>query len=59
LRSLEAFFANGQSIAAAARALHVHRHTLEYRLERITALLGDVREPGRGPFLELALALRR
>jgi hypothetical protein len=59
LRSLEAFFASGQSIAAAARALHVHRHTLEYRLERITALIGDVREPGRGPFLELALALRR
>ena len=59
LRSLEAFFANGQSIAAAARALHVHRHTLEYRLERINALVGDVREAGRGPFLELALALRR
>lgn len=59
LRSLREYFASGQSIAGAARALHVHRHTLEYRLERITALIGDVREPGRGPFLELALALRR
>jgi PucR-like helix-turn-helix protein len=58
LRSLETYLANGQSIAAAARALHVHRHTLEYRLERVAALLGDFREPGRGPFLELALALR-
>ena len=58
MKSLDAYFSNGHSIAAAARALHVHRHTLEYRLERIEALVGDVREPGRGPFLELALALR-
>jgi hypothetical protein len=58
LLSLETYFASGQSIAAAARALHVHRHTLEYRLERVTALLGDIREPARRPFLELALALR-
>ena len=57
--SLEAYFRHGQSIAAASRALHVHRHTLEYRLERVKTLLGDVREPGRRPFLELALALRR
>ena len=58
LRSLEVYFAKGQSVAAAARALHVHRHTLEYRLERVSALLGDFREPGRRPFLEFALALR-
>jgi hypothetical protein len=57
VRTLEAYFRNRQSVAAAARALHVHRHTLEYRLDRINGLIGDVREPGRGPFLELALAL--
>jgi PucR C-terminal helix-turn-helix domain len=57
-RSLEAYFSMGQSVAAASRALHVHRHTLEYRLERVSALLGDFREPSRRPFLELALALR-
>lgn len=59
LNSLEAFYAAGQSVAAAARVLHVHRHTLEYRLERVASLLGiDVRDPTRRLFLELALALR-
>ena len=59
LASLEAFYAAGQSIAAAARNLHVHRHTLEYRLGRLESLLEvDLRAPGPRLLLELALSLR-
>lgn len=59
LRSLEAYYRAGMSVAAAARDLYVHRHTLEYRLSRIeTALETDIRSPDRRMLLELALALR-
>ncbi|MDQ3646797.1 MAG: helix-turn-helix domain-containing protein [Actinomycetota bacterium] len=59
LRSLDAYYRSGQSVAAAARDLHVHRHTLEYRLDRVATLLdADLRDAGRRLFLELALALR-
>jgi purine catabolism regulator len=45
-------------VATAARKLHVHRHTLEYRLERITKLLGsDLKDPARRLLIELALSL--
>ncbi|MBV8983812.1 MAG: helix-turn-helix domain-containing protein [Acidimicrobiia bacterium] len=59
LRSLTEFYSSGMSLAAAARNLFVHRHTLEYRLNRIEALLGS--DPKAQPtrlFLELAIALR-
>ncbi|MBV9410428.1 MAG: helix-turn-helix domain-containing protein [Acidimicrobiia bacterium] len=59
LRSLTEFYASGLSLAAAARNLFVHRHTLEYRLNRIEALLGaDPKAQPTRLFLELALALR-
>lgn len=59
LRSLTEFYASGLSLAAAARNLYVHRHTLEYRLNRIEALLGaDPKNQPTRLFLELALALR-
>jgi hypothetical protein len=59
LRSLTEFYAVGLSLAAAARNLFVHRHTLEYRLNRIEALLGaDPKSQPTRLFLELALALR-
>jgi len=59
LRSLSEFYASGLSLAAAARNLFVHRHTLEYRLNRIEALLGaDPKAQPTRLFLELALALR-
>ena len=46
-------------IEAAARNLFVHRHTLEYRLNRVEALLGaDPKTQPTRLFLELALALR-
>ena len=59
LRSLTEFYSSGMSLAAAARNLFVHRHTLEYRLNRIEALLGaDPKAQPTRLFLELALALR-
>src|SRR5256714_11041265 len=59
LRSLTEFYSSGLSLAAAARNLFVHRHTLEYRLNRIEALLGaDPKAQPSRLFLELALALR-
>ena len=59
LTSLEAFYATGQSVAAAARHLHVHRHTLEYRLGRLETLLQtDLRASGPRLLLERALSLR-
>lgn len=57
IKTLRAYLRCGLSVARAARALHVHRHTLEYRLGRIEQLVGDMRAPGRRPFVELALAL--
>lgn len=59
VKSLDAYYAAGQSIAAAARNLFVHRHTLEYRLSRIETLLArDIRSPNDRLLLELALAIR-
>jgi hypothetical protein len=58
MRSLAAYYRSGQSVAASARELYVHRHTLEYRLTRIENALGsDIRAPEVRMMLELALAL--
>jgi hypothetical protein len=60
LRSLAEYYASGQSVAGAARALHVHRHTLEYRLDRLEKLLGPrIKEPTGRMLVELALSLAR
>jgi purine catabolism regulator len=40
LKTLEAFFANLGNLARAAEALHVHRNTLLYRLDRIAEISG-------------------
>lgn len=59
VKSLDAYYSTGQSVAAAARELFVHRHTLEYRLARIETLLArDFRAPDERLLLELALAIR-
>lgn len=60
LESLDVFIANDLSTAAAARALDVHRHTLEYRLSKAEKLLG--RSVRHGPdrlLVEAALLARR
>jgi DNA-binding PucR family transcriptional regulator len=60
LRSLAEYYASGQSVAGAARALHVHRHTLEYRLDRLEKLLGPrIKEATGRMLVELALSLVR
>lgn len=60
INSLAAYYASGQSVAGAARDLHVHRHTLEYRLERLERLLGSrIKEPTERLLLELALTLHQ
>jgi purine catabolism regulator len=57
LESLETFFACRRQMAVAADRLHVHKHTLAYRLKRIEELtnrdLGDVQDMS-----ELWMALR-
>ena len=60
VKTLEAYYRAGQSVAAAARELFVHRHTLEYRLQRIEDLIGkDLKAGDDRLLLELALAIRK
>lgn len=58
VQSLDAYYRHG-SIATAARALFVHRHTLEYRLKRIEDLVQtDLSDPMTRLLMQLALVLR-
>ncbi|MEZ5101593.1 MAG: helix-turn-helix domain-containing protein [Thermoleophilia bacterium] len=58
--TLDAYFASGGSVAAAARRLPVHVNTMHLRLARIGELLGaDWRERDRAVELNLALRLHR
>jgi hypothetical protein len=60
LRTLSAYYKAGQSIASAARELFVHRHTLEYRLQRIEQLLErDIKAADDRLLLELALEIHQ
>jgi hypothetical protein len=54
-RAIEAYLASGMNRVQAAAALHVHRNTLAYRLDRAAALRG---RPLAEDWLELATALR-
>jgi sugar diacid utilization regulator len=59
LQTLEAYLARG-SVKEAAADLHLHRHTVLYRLGKIRELLGkDVDTPATRFRLQLALDLRR
>ncbi|MFJ2702234.1 helix-turn-helix domain-containing protein [Streptomyces sp. NPDC087428] len=60
VRTLEAYFAAGNSPTRAAESLHVHPNTVSRRLERITDLLGaGWQEPVRALEVQLALRLQR
>lgn len=60
VRTLETFFATGQSKQQTAKALYIHRQTLYYRLEQIASLLGnDWDAPTRRLALATALAAHR
>jgi DNA-binding PucR family transcriptional regulator len=57
VETLDAYFASGRSLAAAALRLHTHRNTILYRLRRIEKLTGvDLHDPQIE--LELQVALR-
>ncbi|MBT2454555.1 GAF domain-containing protein [Streptomyces sp. ISL-86] len=57
IRTLEAYYAHGASLARAKDALHVHVNTVVQRLDRIRQLLGaDWNTPARA--LEIQMALR-
>ncbi len=60
LKTMEAYFGAGGSLARAAEALHVHVNTVTQRLDRIAQLLGaDWQDPARALDLQLALRLHR
>jgi sugar diacid utilization regulator len=60
IETLEAFFAANQSTRVAAERLHVHRHTVDYRLQKIEALCGrDLHNPVDRLLLELGLLALR
>jgi sugar diacid utilization regulator len=58
LDTLEAYLEKG-SVKEAASALHLHRHTVLYRLEKLRELLGDLDSPAIRLRLQLALDLRK
>lgn len=60
IKTLEAYFGVGGSLARAAEQLHVHVNTVTQRLERIGQLLGgDWQKPDRALEVQLALRLHR
>jgi DNA-binding PucR family transcriptional regulator len=60
VRTLEAYFGSGGSLARAAEALHVHVNTVTQRLDRVAQLLGaDWSRPERALEVQLALRVHR
>ncbi|WP_410050203.1 PucR family transcriptional regulator [Actinomadura sp. CNU-125] len=60
VRTLEAYFGAGGSLARTAQELHIHVNTVSQRLDRIGRLLGeDWQSPDRALELQLALRLHR
>jgi hypothetical protein len=56
--TLQAYFAAGQSPTRAAGELHIHPNTVQQRLDRITALLGEGwQQPDRALDIQVALRL--
>jgi DNA-binding PucR family transcriptional regulator len=57
--TLRAYFAAGRSPTRAAAALHVRPNTVQQRLDRISALLGEGwQQPERARDVQVALRLR-
>lgn len=60
LKTLEAYFNNLGNLAQTAKAIHVHRNTLLYRLERISQISGlNLNDPDEHFALWLALKAHR
>ena len=59
METLEAFFTCHGNLSQTANRLHIHRNTLTYRLERISAITQlDLDDPDARFSLQLALKLR-
>ncbi|MGY0234517.1 PucR family transcriptional regulator [Longispora urticae] len=59
LATLRAYVGSGLSRQRAARHLHVHPNTVDYRLRKVAALTGlDASQPGELPRIAAALAAR-
>ncbi|WP_406186700.1 helix-turn-helix domain-containing protein [Streptomyces sp. NBC_01006] len=60
VRTLEAYFAHGSSLARTKDALHVHVNTVVQRLDRVRQILGeDWNTPAGALEIQLALRIRR
>ncbi|RAY17165.1 diguanylate phosphodiesterase [Actinomadura craniellae] len=60
VRTMEAYFGSGGSLARTAEVLHIHVNTVTQRLDRIGRLLGDDwQDPERALEIQLALRLHR
>ncbi|MGH4031545.1 helix-turn-helix domain-containing protein [Actinomycetota bacterium Odt1-20B] len=60
IRTLDAYYAHGASLAQAKDVLHVHVNTVVQRLDRVAQLLGcDWNRPERALEIQLALRLHR
>ncbi|WP_438816967.1 helix-turn-helix domain-containing protein, partial [Streptomyces clavuligerus] len=60
VRTLDAYYGEGASLARAKEALHVHVNTVVQRLDRVAHLLGrDWNTPARSLEIQLALRLHR
>ncbi len=60
VHTLEVFFARNTNVSEAARVLHVHRNTLNYRLQRIVEICGlDLYDAEARLALQLALKIHR
>ncbi|HEX5369092.1 MAG TPA: helix-turn-helix domain-containing protein [Dehalococcoidia bacterium] len=58
LKTLQTFFSDNCSIIAAASHLYIHRNTLNYRLEKISALIGlDPRKFDEASLIRYALII--
>lgn len=55
LDTLRVWLAHGQDVPATARALQVHQNSVRNRLGRVTALVGDLRDPSVLAGIYLAL----
>ncbi len=60
LETLEVFFQAERSLSRTAERLHIHRHSLDYRLNKITTLTGlDPRQFNAATQLSAALLLKQ
>ena len=59
IETLQAYFDAGESIAGAARRLHLATRTVAYRLERIEFLLGHPLDGENGRRISAALLVLR